>query len=164
MKRPSARPWKQRGNNSARTLVHTHHLWIVSKTARRVFKDLPMVTSCHGTCLRQYHLCPGLVPELGATMGDIDAVFCLSRHQEQQVRQIHGIDPAKLHVVGAGFEKEVFRYGPKPETGPVQIVYAGKLSRAKGVPWLLAALKKVTTPDYLLHLAGAGTGRKNRRA
>ncbi|WP_020587625.1 glycosyltransferase family 4 protein [Desulfobacter curvatus] len=141
-------------------LIHTHHLWIVSKTARQIFHDLPMVTSCHGTCLRQHVLCAGLNLAIEDAMADIDAVLCLSRHQRQQIMDIHRIDPEKLHVVGAGFEKELFYFEPKPEKGPVQIVYAGKLSRAKGVPWLLAALKKVTGPDYCLHLAGAGTGRE----
>ena len=65
-------------------------------------------------------------------------------------------------MVGAGFEKKTFYCEPKPEKGPVQIVYAGKLSRAKGVPWLLAALKKVTAPDYCLHLAGAGSGEEKQ--
>lgn len=143
-------------------LIHTHHLWIVSKTARQIFQDLPMVTSCHGTCLRQYFLCPGLDLDIENAMADIDAVFCLSRHQKQQIQEIHRIDPKKLHVVGAGFEKKLFYYEPKPEKGPVEIVYAGKLSRAKGVPWLLAALKKVTGPDYCLHLAGAGTGQEKQ--
>lgn len=141
-------------------LIHTHHLWIVSKLARSVFRDLPMVTSCHGTCLRQHYLCSGLDLDIENAMSDIDAVLCLSRHQKQQIMDIHAIDPKKLHVVGAGFEKDLFYFEPKPEKGPVQIVYAGKLSRAKGVPWLLTALKKVAGPDYCLHLAGAGTGQE----
>nr|WP_319491134.1 glycosyltransferase family 4 protein [uncultured Desulfobacter sp.] len=141
-------------------LIHTHHLWIVSKIARNVFQDLPMVTSCHGTCLRQHYLCSGLNLDIGHSMAEIDAVLCLSRHQKQQIMDIHGIDPQKLHVVGAGFEKDIFYCDAKPEKGPVQIVYAGKLSRAKGVPWLLSALKKVAGPDYCLHLAGSGTGQE----
>ena len=141
-------------------LIHTHHLWIVSKLAGQMFQDLPMVTSCHGTCLRQHYLCAGLDIEITNAVADIDAVLCLSRHQKQQIIDIHGIDPQKLHVVGAGFEKEIFYCDAKPEEGPVQIVYAGKLSRAKGVPWLLSALKKVAGPGYCLHLAGAGTGRE----
>lgn len=143
-------------------LIHTHHLWLVSKTARQVFRNLPMVTSCHGTCLRQYLLCSGMDLDIEKTMADIDGILCLNRHQRQQIRDIHSIAPEKLHVVGAGFEKKLFYCKPKPEKGPVQIVYAGKLSRAKGVPWLLSALKKVTAPDYCLHLAGAGTGREKQ--
>jgi len=143
-------------------LIHTHHLWIVSKTARHIFQDLPMVTSCHGTGLRQYFLCPGMDLDLENAMADIDAVLCLSRHQRQQIIDIHKINPEKLHVVGAGFEKKLFYGEPKPEKGPVQIVYAGKLSRAKGVPWLLAALKNMTGPDYCLHLAGGGTGQEKQ--
>lgn len=64
-------------------LIHTHHLWIVSKIARQIFQDLPMVTSCHGTCLRQYFLCPGMDLDLKNAMADIDAVLCLSQYQRQ---------------------------------------------------------------------------------
>jgi hypothetical protein len=35
-------------------------LWLASKVARAVLADFPMVTTCHGTCLRQFTLCPEL--------------------------------------------------------------------------------------------------------
>ena len=139
-------------------IIHTHHLWIVSKIARRVFERIPMVTSCHGTCLRQFALCPSLGQTVQAGVSGIDAILCLSRHQKEEVLSIHKVDLEKLHVVGGGFDRNLFFPGPKPDKGPVQIVYAGKLSRAKGVPWLLRSLKQVQQADFRLHLAGSGSG------
>ena len=47
---------------------------------------------------------------------------------------------------------------PKPTTDPVQLVYAGKLSRAKGVPWLLRALGSLGHLPWRLDLVGGGSG------
>ena len=143
-------------------IIHTHHLWIVSKIVREVFADRPMVTSCHGTCLRQFCLCPEIGSEITGAVKKIDRILCLSKHQKDQVQEIHGVDPEKIKVVGAGFDESRFFFRPesdaKIDKGPVQIVYAGKLSRAKGVPWLLRSLQKIIEPHFCLHLAGSGSG------
>ncbi len=141
-------------------IVHSHHLWIVSKIARKVCSDLPMVTSCHGTCLRQASLCPLMGSQMGPWVRQMDGILCLSRHQKDEVRKAHGVLPDNLHVVGAGFEKDLFYPGPKPLEGPVEMVYAGKLSRSKGVVWLLRSLKKLSVQNFRLHLAGSGSGRE----
>jgi len=139
-------------------LIHSHHLWIVSQIARHVFPETPIVTSCHGTCLRQFSLCPRLGRAVQREISALDAILCLSQSQKKAVQNIHSVNPEKLYVVGAGFDQDQFFPGPKAEEGPIEIVYAGKLSRAKGVPWLLRALKQVTQDDVTLHLAGSGSG------
>jgi len=139
-------------------IIHSHHLWIVSKIARKVFPDRPMVTTCHGTCLRQFYLCPEPGSQVGRAVRKIDGIMCLSHHQKDQIQAIHSIDPEKLHVVGGGFDKALFFSAPKSVKGPVEIVYAGKLSRAKGVLSLLRSLKKMPTLNFRLHVAGAGSG------
>ncbi|CAB1057229.1 glycosyl transferase, group 1 [Olavius sp. associated proteobacterium Delta 1] len=63
-----------------------------------------------------------------------------------------------LQVVGAGYNDKLFTQNIKPEPSPIQLVYAGKLSNAKGVPWLLRALAKIETPNWQLHLVGGGSG------
>ena len=40
----------------------------------------------------------------------------------------------------------------------MQLVYAGKLSSAKGVPWFLRALQSISSPAWQLHLLGSGSG------
>ncbi len=143
-------------------IIHTHHLWIVSKIARRVFSSTPMVTSCHGTGLRQYSLCPGIGRQITGAVGKIDRIFCLSCHQKEQVSRIHKVPPEQICVVGAGYDHRLFAFNPdsdiKKENGPVEIVYAGKLSCAKGVPWLLRSLSKIKGLDFRLHLVGSGSG------
>ncbi|WDP85959.1 MAG: glycosyltransferase family 4 protein [Desulfobacter sp.] len=143
-------------------IIHTHHLWIVSMIAREVFHDRPVVTSCHGTCLRQVSLCPDLKPKIRKFITKSDGILCLSRHQRHQILALQGLDLEKLHLIGAGFDNKLFYPGPKTNQGPIDVLYAGKLSRAKGVPWLLKSLKKISSLNYRLHLAGSGNGREEK--
>ena len=139
-------------------IVHTHHLWIVTAVTRQAAPHLPVVTSCHGTCLRQHTLCGTIGAELSPTLRKIDQVMALSSHQETEIQQVHGIDPSRIHAVGIGYNNDLFSMMPKPLFSKIEIVYAGKLSRAKGVPWLLRALEQVQDQDVILHVAGDGAG------
>ena len=38
-------------------VIHSHHLWIISSITRQLFPDIPIVTSCHGSDLRQFQNC-----------------------------------------------------------------------------------------------------------
>jgi glycosyltransferase involved in cell wall biosynthesis len=60
--------------------------------------------------------------------------------------------------VGAGYDPARFHPAPKPLPAPVRIVYAGKLSRTKGVAWLLRALKRIEDLPWHLELVGGGRG------
>jgi glycosyltransferase involved in cell wall biosynthesis len=150
-------------------LIHTHHLWIASKTARTLLPDLPMVTTCHGTCLRQFSLCPALGKNIQRSCRNINRIMSLSQSQKKEIRRIHSIDSEKIDIVGGGYDDSIFYHDTKPDAGPVEMVYAGKLSRAKGVPWLLNSLaqldKKNRTDQtgplpWVLHLAGTSRGRE----
>jgi hypothetical protein len=41
-------------------IIHTQHLFLLSATVRQLVPDVPMVTTCHGTELRQYNNCSHL--------------------------------------------------------------------------------------------------------
>lgn len=41
-------------------LIHTNHLWLMTSLVRQLFPDIPVVTSSHGTDLRQMVNCPHL--------------------------------------------------------------------------------------------------------
>jgi glycosyltransferase involved in cell wall biosynthesis len=86
--------------------------------------------------------------------------MALSRTQKRDILRLYGFPPDKVVVVGAGYNDRLFVQVPKPAPGTVQIVYAGKLSNAKGVPWMLRALSRIDFPDWHLHLVGGGSGRE----
>ena len=141
-------------------ILHTHHLWIVTAIARRLSPNIPVVTSCHGTCLRQHVLCPEISLRITADLKQIDHVIALSLSQKQEIVRTIGIDPESIHVVSGGYNDACFFHAPKAFDGVVELVYAGKLSHAKGVPWLLNSLGKIQHLPFRLHLAGNSSDRE----
>ncbi len=139
-------------------VIHCHHLWIVTALARRLFPEIAMVATCHGSDLRQFQNCAHLQADVLAGCGRLDAVMALTQAQKRDIIDRYGLAAAQVHVVGAGYNDALFFMERKPDPKPVQLVYAGKLSRAKGVPWLLRALAQIQTPDWQLHLVGGGSG------
>jgi glycosyltransferase involved in cell wall biosynthesis len=153
---------RQAADRFSPDVLHTHHLWIVSAIARRICPDIPMVTSCHGTCLRQHVLCPEISARITADLTDIDHVMALSRSQKQEIIQTIGTGPEKIHLVSGGYNDACFFHVPKSFDGVVELVYAGKLSAAKGVPWLLNSLARIRDLPFRLHMAGNSSDREKQ--
>ena len=139
-------------------VIHSHHLWLLTAVARQMFPHLPLVATCHGSDLRQFHFCPHLRPRVLAGTRHLQGIMALSGAQKHDIIRLYDIPGDRIEVVGAGYNEALFRPQPKPTTDPVQLVYAGKLSRAKGVPWLLRALKNLGHLPWRLHLVGGGSG------
>ena len=139
-------------------IIHSHHLWIVSSVTRQLFPNIPMVTTCHGSDLRQFQNCQHLQKRVLRGCRKIDAVIALSKTQKNEIIRLYNLAPDNIIVVGAGYDHRLFYADTKPAPDPVQLVYAGKLSNAKGVPWFLRALKSIRSPAWHLHLVGSGSG------
>lgn len=139
-------------------IIHSHHLWIVSSITRQLFPDIPVLTSCHGSDLRQFQNCPHLQGRVLKGCRKIDVVMALSEAQKKEIIRLYNLAPEQIIIVGAGYNDKLFYIDSKPPPDPVQIVYAGKLSNAKGVPWLLRALQSIVSPSWQLHLLGSGSG------
>lgn len=143
-------------------LVHSHHLWLVSAVTRRVLKRYPMVTSCHSTDLRQYSLCPHLQERVLDECRRIDRILALSAGQAETISNLFTIARGNIDIVGTGFDDRIFNMGWKTEAAPVHLLYAGKLSFAKGVDWLLRIFERLEARPVHLHLAGSGHGEEAR--
>ena len=143
-------------------LVHSHHLWLASAVTRRTLPGLPMVTSCHSTDLRQFIQCPHLKGMVVDDCRKIDRIVALSSGQAARIVGLYAIAPDRVDVAGIGFDKEIFTINNKREAGPVHLLYAGKLSYAKGVDWLLRVFGRLDEQAVHLHLAGSGSGEEAR--
>ena len=141
-------------------ILHTHHLWVVSALARVLAPHIPMVTTCHGTCLRQHYLCPEVGRAITPDLAKIDRVIALGLDQKEKITAAIKVDPSRIDVIGGGYNEACFFYAPKVFEGTVEILYAGKLSAAKGVPWLLKSLDRIKDRPFRLHIAGNSTGRE----
>lgn len=139
-------------------IIHSHHLWLLSSLIKNLFPDIPLITSCHGSDLRQYDQCPHLRDQVGDGCRLIDKVLALSSEQKNEIVGKYQLPERRINIAGAGYDKRLFYGGSSRNPGVVNILYAGKISRAKGVPWLLRALTKIDPHLYHFHLAGGGSG------
>jgi glycosyltransferase involved in cell wall biosynthesis len=139
-------------------IIHTNHLFLLSALVRKLFPNLPVVATCHGTDLRQYNNCPHLRAYVKRHCRELDKIIALTGDQRTDISNLYGIPLEKIEVVGGGYDEKLFTCVPKSPAGTVHILYAGKLNRSKGVPWLLRSLMKIRQHDWHLHLAGGGSG------
>jgi len=141
-------------------IIHSHHNWLLSSLVRRLFPNIPVVTTCHGTDLRQFQNCPHLREKVLSGCCRVDTAMVLTGAQKEYILSNYLIPPEKIVVTGAGYNDSLFTTGANPSPWPVQLVYAGKLLNAKGLPWLLKALKTITMPEWLMHIVGGGSGKE----
>lgn len=135
-------------------VIHCHHLWVLTALTRELFPHHRVVCSCHGTGLRQAAQLPDLFQQLRPSLERLDRVFALTRDQVGKLP----LPPQRVEVTGSGFREQVFKVdGPKPSQ-PFRVLYAGKLSRSKGVFELLEAVAPLLGEHYELALAGGGHG------
>lgn len=135
-------------------IIHSHHLWIASSIAAKLSGKIPVVTTCHGTCLRQHHLCPEISNSIKKDLNMLDSVIALSREQQHMIQTRIGIEKTKISIISGGYNPEIFYPETKPDTGTVNLLYAGKITSSKGVPWLLKSLEKIHQQNFILHIAG----------
>ncbi len=140
-------------------IIHSHHLWLLSSLIKINYPEIPVITSCHGSDLRQFRLCTHLQDRVLEGCRNINKVLALTKSQRQEIINLYGISKENIDIVGAGINDTLFSWAPKPSNLPIKITYCGKLSRAKGVPWLLKALTVSTMRNYELHIIGEGAGR-----
>ncbi|HKT04282.1 MAG TPA: glycogen synthase [Rugosimonospora sp.] len=93
-----------------------------------------------------------------------DAVIAVSAGMRRDVLAAYpAVDPARVHVVHNGIDTE--EYTPDPGTGVLTrhgidpaaptVVYVGRITRQKGLPYLLRAARHLPPPVQLVLLAGA---------
>ncbi len=149
-------------------VIHTHHLWLVSALTRILNPDIPIVTTCHGTELRQLTLASELKPFVVPACSKIDRVLALHDYQVEQLTSQYHLPRERIDLIGAGYRSDIFYHAPQTRnrTRPakkLRVVYAGKISRAKGLPWLVSAMQDVTIPEdhtMCLYLAGSSGSRE----
>jgi glycosyltransferase involved in cell wall biosynthesis len=139
-------------------VIQSHHVWLMSALLKDLAPDTPVVTQCHATGMRQMELCPHLVDEVRRGCSRINAFAVLHHGHAEALERCLGVGDEWIHQVGAGYRDDLF-YAPTSAPEPA-LLYVGKYSAAKGVPWLLDAFERLTArrPGLTLHIAGGGSG------
>ncbi len=168
-------------------LVHAHHLFLMTGLAREVFAQVPMVATSHNAELRQLLRAPWLAPAMLPGLRSLDRVCVLTERSREDTIAAYGIAPERIAITGAGYRPDLFFRGeetpaelaaalrrehgvelPLDEDGaPLPAVtFIGRLSSAKGVPYLLAAVEqgaRLTARPFRLLLVGASGSGENGR-
>ena len=117
-----------------------------------------LIGICHGSDLRQFQSNPRLQPYVKAAIPLLDRIVTSHLEQKNEITALFDVEEAKILVCGSGFNDRIFNTSGRvhPDNSVVKIVYTGKLSSAKGVFELLAALKTLQT-RYSLDLTLIGS-------
>jgi len=138
-------------------LIHSHHLWLLTALCKELFPEIPLVTSVHGTELRQLQLANHLADKIIKDVQTVEKALTLNHDQRRKVITAYKLSPKQVTITGTGYRQDLFcsDFCDKEETPT--IIYAGKLSRAKGVLWLIKAFNSLNK-NARLWLAGSGDG------
>jgi glycosyltransferase involved in cell wall biosynthesis len=139
-------------------VIHAHHVWLVSSLLKDIAPDTPVVVQCHATGLRQMELCPHLAAGVVRGSARNERFLVLHRGHAEALAGALGIDEERIHLVGAGYREDLFHLDAPVARS--DLVYVGKYSAAKGLPWLLDAIERLweARPELELHVAGSGAG------
>ncbi|MCP4398967.1 MAG: glycosyltransferase family 4 protein [bacterium] len=142
------------------TIIHAHHIWLVASLLKEIAPEIPVLNHCHATGLRQMQLCPDLAQEVQRKCARNEAFLALHQGLADDITAALKIDAGRIHVVGAGYCEDIFKMDAQTRAEKHSLIYTGKCSAAKGLPWLLDAVETLQEriPDLRLHVAGSGAG------
>ncbi len=144
-------------------LIHSNHLWLVTSLLKDLAVNIPVVATCHATGLRQMYLCPHLAEEVRGGCGLLDHICVLHQDHCHEIVKTVDIKAEQITVTGIGFRDEIFNRNVtayEDTSRPHNILFIGKYSHAKGLPWLLDAFESwyQNNTQLHLHIAGSGSG------
>lgn len=159
-------------------VILCHHLYLLTAITRETTlasgsgesSDIrPKVAGiCHGSDLRQFKKNPLARDYIREQIRNLDTIWCLHREQKQEILRLFQCSPEKVKILGTGYNSQIFKKtaekAPKKEvfpknspvlssdSGPIRLIFAGKLSEKKGVKSLLWSLR-LLPPDLAKRLA-----------
>jgi glycosyltransferase involved in cell wall biosynthesis len=142
-------------------LIISHHLWILTALVKELIPQIPVISICHGTDIRQLTLASSYADYVIKGCKKTELIFALNNHQKEIIIEKYGVKDNNVIVIGGGYNSDIF-YPPvrKKRRGTIRLIYAGKLSFSKGVPALIEAYNDIEFEgdDIELLLAGSGSG------
>lgn len=143
-------------------LVICHHLYLLTSYVREIVQDIPVVGICHGTCLMQLSNHDLEKEYILSNIKKLDKVFALHEEQRKDIIKIFDMDENKVGVLGSGYDEEVFfNYHKELESDKINIIYAGKIAKLKGVKSLIKSINKLEYDKSLININIVGDGHNN---
>ena len=124
-------------------VIFSNHLYTL--TAHLVGRELgiPIVGMCHGSEIRQIRKNPLEREAIRAGARGLSAIMALHEAQKADIVAEYGVPASLVHVTGTGYNSAVFNCDAANASRPRgrSLVFAGKITQAKGVPSLLRAVE-----------------------
>ena len=89
-------------------LIICHHLFLLTALVRTHFSDRKIYGISHGTDLRQMHNCDNLREFVRPEIAKLDMALALHTEQATQIKEIFGMDDARVRVIGSGYNDKLF--------------------------------------------------------
>ena len=140
-------------------VILCHHLYFLAALVRELYPGIPVYGQCHGSDLRQFLKNPWQHEWILSQISKLDGVFALHEEQKKQICFLFGIPQEKVHVMGTGYNSDVFFVNETirqaRQSEKIRLIFAGKISEKKGVMSFLRAMHYVRQPEiYELAFAG----------
>ena len=149
-------------------VVLCNHLYLLTALVVEELESRPQrpaaAAICHNTCLRQLEQHSLERERIRAAIPRLDLVFALHSEQAGRICSSFELDPAKLRIIGTGYDAGIFNPSPHapldkrtPAAEPsVELCFAGKITYKKGVHSLLNALNLLPCRPGVVHLRLCG--------
>ena len=146
-------------------IIISHHLFFVTDLVRQIFADKKVVGISHGTDIRQIKKHPRFLSRLG-NIKNLDEVLTVTNMENPTIINDLGVDDKKIHLVGGGFNEEIFYENDILEKkDSIDLFYAGKIVESKGVFELGKCLPILEEkyPNLRLHIVGKESDESRRK-
>lgn len=146
-------------------IIICHHLYLLTGITAEFFKQHTVVGICHGTCLRQLKSHDMNNNQIIGSLKHLHKIYALHDAQKQEIEILFGDSISdKLEVIGTGYNPDIFyinseNFRNKSCDKVLNIIYAGKISRKKGLVQLIKSLSKLGADELdkdklIIRLAG----------
>ena len=150
-------------------IIICHHLWILTALVKELYPNKKIIAFCHGTDLRQFEsfknstnpISKEILNYVITNCNNLEALIVSHKDEKMRVIESYKINKNKVYIAGTGFNPDTFYINEKKiNSNKIKIVYAGKLSYSKGVPFLINSINliKKYVNNIELYLAGSGAG------
>lgn len=142
-------------------IIYCHHLFLLTAIVKELFPERVVFGQCHGSDLRQFKTCKFMQDRIRKGIQSLNKIFALHGEQKEEIISLYQVPADKVEVLGSGYNTRLFNTDSRKKrsaSDSISIIYAGKLSKPKGVPELFEAIKLLSDdesmPKFKLLLAG----------
>lgn len=131
-------------------IIICNHLYMITALVREIAKDIPVYAICHGTCLRQFKSHDLEKEYILKYINQLDGIFALHNEQSSDIVDTFGVDKNKVYTIGSGYSDNIFFRGNNLDNKNINITFAGKLCKSKGIESLIKSLDKLEYKKELI--------------